>query len=69
MREDLARNEGREVGRSQELQSLGSVEFILRMIGNHWRVYVREWNDWVCFLKITLAAVNVGCKGGWELGR
>lgn len=42
VREDLTRNEGREVGRSQELQSLGSVEFILRMMGSHWRVYVRE---------------------------
>lgn len=46
--EDLARNEGGEGGRSQELQSLGSVEFILRMTGSHWRVYVREGNDWVC---------------------
>lgn len=42
VREDLTRNEGREVGRSQELQSLGSVEFILRMMGSHWGVYVRE---------------------------
>lgn len=38
----MVRNEGGEIERSQKLQSLGSGEFILKIMGSHWRVYVRE---------------------------
>ena len=36
--EGMASNEAERLGRSQELLGLGDREFMLRMMGSHWRV-------------------------------